>query len=136
MDRGRVLAHAWGRIEELHATKGAPMRKLINSTYVTLDGVKVISGDVATAITALKRAPGRDIVQYGFGAVTRLLLERGLLDVLRLWVHPLILATGRPGDLLFGAGPAVALELAGATTLSDGIVILDYRVEQHLERAS
>jgi len=37
MDRGRVLAQAWGRIEELHATKGAPMRKLINS--ISMRGV-------------------------------------------------------------------------------------------------
>jgi riboflavin biosynthesis pyrimidine reductase len=64
--------------------------------------------------------------------VTRLLLEHGLLDALRLWVHPLILGRGAPGDLLFGAAPAVGLELADTTTLSDGIVILDYRVDGHV----
>ena len=88
---------------------------------------RVIDGDVAAAITRLKQAPGKDIVQYGFGAVSRLLLEHGLLDELRLWVHPLIVGAGSPSDLLFGAAPAVGFELTDATTLSDGIVILSYR---------
>ena len=55
-----------------------------------------------------RAADGKNIVQYGFGAVTRLLLEHGLLDELRLWVHPLLLGRGEPGDLLFGAVPATA----------------------------
>jgi len=44
----------------------------------------VIDGDVVAQITRLKQAAGKDIVQYGFGAVSRLLLEHGLLDELRL----------------------------------------------------
>ena len=55
---------------------------------------RVIDGDVAGEVTRLKEAPGKDIVQYGFGAVSRLLLEHGLLDELRLWVHPLIVGSG------------------------------------------
>ena len=97
---------------------------------------QVIDGDVAAEIARLKEAPGKDIVQYGFGAVTRLLLEHGLLDELRLWVHPLIVGDGSPSDLLFGAAPAVGFELADATTLGDGIVILSYRTEGRLERAA
>ena len=66
---------------------------------------RVIDGDVAAEIARLKHAPGKDIVQYGFGAVSRLLLEHGLLDELGLWVHPLIVGSGRASDLLFGASP-------------------------------
>jgi hypothetical protein len=50
--------------------------------------------------------------------VARLLLEHGLLDELRLWVHPLFLGAGRPSDLLFGAAPAVGFDLTDTTTLS------------------
>src|ERR1700761_9312161 len=46
----------------------------------------VISSDVAERIRQLKEEPGQDIVQYGFGAVSTLLLEHGLLDELRLWI--------------------------------------------------
>jgi hypothetical protein len=34
------------------------------------------------------------IVQYGWGPVSDLLLEHGLLDELRLWVDPFMLGTG------------------------------------------
>ena len=83
-------------------------------------------GDVAGEIGRLKQEPGKDIVQFGFGSVSRLLLEHGLLDELRLWVHPLILGRGDASDLLFGAGEPVGFSLAGTTTLSNGIVILSY----------
>ena len=92
----------------------------------------VISGDVAGEIARLKQAPGKNIVQYGYGVVTRLLLEHGLLDELRLWVHPLIVGSGGPGDLLFGAAPATAFELTGTTALTDGTVVLDYRFDKPL----
>ena len=91
---------------------------------------RVIGGDVAAEVERLKAADGKDIVQYGFGAVTRLLLEHGLLDELRLWVHPLILGRGEPGDLLFSAAPATAFRLVGSTALSDGIVVLAYETER------
>jgi dihydrofolate reductase len=96
----------------------------------------VIDGDVAAEITRLKQAPGKNIVQYGFGVLSRLLLEHGLLDELRLWVHPLIVGAGRPSDLLFGAAPAVGFDLTDATTLSDGTVILSYDTGKMLPRAA
>ena len=68
--------------------------------------------------------------------MSRLLLEHGLLDELRLWVHPLIVGAGRPSDLLFGAAPAVGFDLTDTTTLSDGIVILTYRTDKTLARAA
>jgi dihydrofolate reductase len=100
------------------------------------NNTQVIAGDVAAEITRLKEAPGKNIVQYGFGAVSRLLLEHGLLDELRLWVHPLIVGAGRPSDLLFGAAPAVGFDLTDTTTLSNGIVILSYQTDKTLPRAA
>ncbi len=97
---------------------------------------QVIDGDVVAEITRLKQAPGKNIVQYGFGAVSRLLLEHGLLDELRLWVHPLIVGAGRPSDLLFGTAPAVGFNLTGTTSLSDGVVILSYQLDKTLPRAA
>jgi dihydrofolate reductase len=93
---------------------------------------RVIRDDVVAEIARLKQGPGKDIVQYGYGSVSRLMLEHGLLDELRLWVHPLIVGSGSPSDLLFGRAPAVGFELADVTTLSDGIVILSYRTDKPL----
>ena len=91
------------------------------------NNTRVIDGDVAAEIGRLKEAPGKDIVQYGFGAVSRLLLEHGMLDELRLWVYPLMLGQRDPGDCLFGDGEPVGFSLTDATTLGNGIVILSYR---------
>ena len=90
------------------------------------NNTRVIDGDVAAEIAWLKDAPGKDIVQYGFGPVSRLLVEHGLLDELRLWVHPLILGSREPSDLLFGSGAPVGFSLTDTTALSNGIVILSY----------
>jgi dihydrofolate reductase len=100
------------------------------------NNTQVIDSDVVGEITRMKQAPGKDIVQYGFGVVSRLLLEHGLLDELRLWLHPLILGHGTPADLLFGAAPAVGFRLTDTTALSDGIVLLSYQTDKTLDRAA
>jgi dihydrofolate reductase len=124
---------------------GDPMSDHINSMskYVVSTTLKdpewhntqVIHGDVVAAITRLKESPGKDIMQYGFGAVSRLMLQHGLLDELRLWVHPLILGHGSPSDLLFGQAPSVGFRLAGSTTLSHGIIILNYEMDKIISEA-
>jgi dihydrofolate reductase len=96
----------------------------------------VIDGDAVGEIARLKQGPGYGVVQYGFGAVTRLLLEHGLLDELRLWVQPLILGSGRPDDLLFGDAPAVGFHLTDTTPLSNGVVILRYQTDKTLAKAA
>ena len=115
------------------------MRKYVVSATLKdpeWNNTRVIYGDVATEIARLKQSPGKNIVQYGFGTVSRLLLEHGLLDELRLWVHPLIVGAGRPSDLLFGAAPAVGFNLTDTTTLSDGIVLLSYQTDKTLAEAA
>ena len=51
----------------------------------------------------------------------------GLLDELRLWVHPFFVGTGTADDLLYRAGSTGRFDLVGSTTLDSGIVILSYR---------
>ncbi|MEU4822407.1 dihydrofolate reductase family protein [Actinomadura citrea] len=89
---------------------------------------KVIDDDPIVAIEALKAKPGKNIVQYGVGQLTHALLGHGLLDELRLWVHPLLVGSGGPQDLLYRAGPLTQLKLDDVTKLDNGIVILSYHV--------
>jgi dihydrofolate reductase len=96
------------------------------------NNTRVIDRDVVAEIERLKEAPGGDIVQYGFGVVSRLMLKHGLLDEIRLWVHPLIVGSGTPDDLLFGPAPATGFHLVDTTVLSNGIVILGYRTDTRL----
>jgi dihydrofolate reductase len=87
----------------------------------------VIEGDLVAAVKELKAESEGDIVQFGFGEVTHTLMAAGLLDRLRLWVHPFFIGGRGPEDLLFREAPVTGFELTGATTLGSGIVILDYR---------
>src|SRR5262245_7095110 len=106
------------------------MPKYVVSTTLTNPdwaNTTVISRDVAERIGELKAHPGQDIVQYGFGEVSTLLMEHGLLDELRLWFHPLFVGRGSTDDVLFPKGPPTQFELVDSTILASSMVILTYR---------
>lgn len=81
--------------------------------------------DVAE-LRALKGQPGKNIYVVGGPTLVRTLLEANLLDELRLIVHPLLLAGGKP--LFGGIAAARRLELVGADKAKAGRVVLTYRV--------
>ena len=102
---------------------------VVSTTLTDPDWVNttVISSDVADRIRQLKEEPGQDIVQYGFGAVSTLLMQHGLLDELRLWIHPLFVGVGSTDDVLFPKGPPTQFVLTDSTILKSGTAILTYR---------
>jgi dihydrofolate reductase len=85
----------------------------------------LIRGNFAEGISALKRQPGKDITVLGSGALVRSLLRDGLLDELRLMVHPLILSGGK--RLFEDEEDTKALELVDSGTFGTGVVYLAYR---------
>jgi dihydrofolate reductase len=87
----------------------------------------VIDHDPIESIRNLKQQPGADIVQYGFGRLAHALMAAGLLDELRLWVHPFFVGTGTASDLLYRAGSSGTFNLTDSTSLDNGIVLLTYR---------
>jgi dihydrofolate reductase len=105
---------------------------VVSSTLTDPDwhNTSVISGDPVAEITHLKEAPGKDIIQYGFGQLSFTMLEHGLLDELRLWVHPLFVGSAEPSDLLYRSTRSVHFDLADITSLDNGVVILSYRYAQ------
>jgi dihydrofolate reductase len=72
----------------------------------------------------LKKQPGGELGITGSAALVRSLLDAGLLDELRLLVHPIVVGTGKR---LFeeGAGQ-IPLQLLDSRTLSTGVVYLTY----------
>jgi dihydrofolate reductase len=84
-----------------------------------------IAGDVAQEISELKRQPDKDIVISGSGDLVRSLLEDGLIDELRLLVHPIVVGGGK--RLFEEGGERTALELVDSKTFSTGVVYLTYR---------
>jgi dihydrofolate reductase len=77
-------------------------------------------------VCALKERPGKDIYLMGGGRAAALLIEAGLVDELRLIVHPLIVG---PGMALFAAAThGRDLELRKVEPLSHGKVSLVYAI--------
>jgi dihydrofolate reductase len=105
--------------------------KFVVSTTLTdpaWNNTTVISSDPIKRIRELKEQPGQDIAQYGFGQLARELMAEGLLDELRLWIHPFFLGTGSADDLIYRPGTSGRFELETSNTLANGIVILSYRL--------
>ncbi|MFI2376153.1 dihydrofolate reductase family protein [Streptomyces sp. NPDC018964] len=81
-------------------------------------------GDVAEVAAALKNEPGGDIALSGSISVVRQLLAAGLLDELRLLVHPIAV---RKGMRLFDEGePPIPLKLLSSETFTTGVLNLVY----------
>ena len=84
----------------------------------------LVKGDVSEGVAGLKRQPGKDITIIGSGALVRSLLDEGLLDELRLMVHPIVLGGGKR---LFEEGDRKSLELVDSRIFATGVLYLTYR---------
>jgi len=105
------------------------VRKYVVSTTLqeplSWNNSTLIGRNVADEIAALKQQPGGDISISGSGTLVRSLLKDGLIDELRLMVHPVVVGNGKH---LFGDGLAhLPLELVESKTFSTGVVYLIYR---------
>lgn len=83
----------------------------------------IIKGDLAEEVTKLKQQPGENMLIFGSGKLVNGLLRHGLLDELRLMVHPVVLAHGRR---LFEEDALIALKI-GAKAFDSGVVLLVYQ---------
>ncbi len=72
----------------------------------------------------LKQQDGQDLAIYGHGLLSQTLLEHGLLDELRLSIHPVLVGRGK---LLFREGEKTPLKLVATKTLGTGVVVLSYQ---------
>jgi riboflavin biosynthesis pyrimidine reductase len=65
--------------------------------------------------------------KYGYGLVTRTLIEHGVLDKLRLWLHPILVGKGELDQLLMGPRATATLKLADVKRYDSGLLILTYQ---------
>jgi dihydrofolate reductase len=85
----------------------------------------VLEGDVAEAVSRLKREDGETITINGSATLLRSLLGATLVDELRLLLHPVVLGQG---DRLFvNTEERVSLELTGSHAYDNGVVSLIYQ---------
>jgi dihydrofolate reductase len=125
-----VFAPAWSsRSGDAYSDRINRMRKLVASTTLTdpeWENTEVVADDVAGRVRELKEENGGHIVQYGFGDVSRLLLEHGLFDQFQFWIYPQIVGPAEVTDLLYRPGTAVTLDLVDSKVLSNGIIFATY----------
>jgi dihydrofolate reductase len=114
--------------------EGRPLADIINKMpkYVvssTLEHAEwenstVLSGEVTEEVRRLKREIDGQILVYGSTQLVRTLIEHGLVDELRLMVHPVVLGTGKR---LFGeTSDKTPLRLVDTRIVGKGVVVHTY----------
>jgi dihydrofolate reductase len=130
---GRVtyegFAQAWPHEQGEFADKFNSLPKYVVSSTLqdpSWANTTVLSGDLADQVAELKAGSQGDVVVHGSSTLVHTLLDKGLVDELRLMVFPIVLGRGRK---LFGqTGASVKFQLVSATPLGpDGVLLLIYR---------
>lgn len=100
---------------------------VLSSTLDTADwqNTRLVTEDAAEAITELKQRSGKDLAIFGSATLTASLIEQGLVDELRVMVHPILLGGGK--SLFAGLHRRVPVELERTIVFSSGNVLLHYR---------
>ena len=117
-----------GDDDPIAAHLNATPKYVVSGTLSGVDwaGTTILRGDVPAAVRKLKDDGEGGITILGSGVLVRSLLEQDLVDELRLFVHPLLLGTGKR---LFGDLPdqrRLTLRSVGRTDL--GTVALTYTI--------
>lgn len=121
------FAAAWPSRDGEFADKFNSMPKYVVSS--TLESPEwthttVLAGDLAEEVAKVRDAHEGNVVVHGSPQLVQGLLERDLVDELRLMVFPVVLGTGKR---LFGeTSDKKRLRLLSSQTVGDGVSILVY----------
>ncbi len=119
---------------EVWNARGGPFKDALNSTpkYIASTTLTeplrwpnstLLRGDIAEAVGELKAQSDGVLGIMGSGALIASLIPADLIDEYLLFIHPLLLGTGRR---LFPEGAEVPLRLAQGAITSAGVVIASY----------
>jgi dihydrofolate reductase len=86
----------------------------------------VLEGDVVNQVSKLRQKLDGDIVVPASRQLVRTLMEHGLVDELRLMVHPVALGAGE--RLFEETSDKQSLRLLDTRTVGDGLAFLAYEV--------
>jgi len=84
----------------------------------------LLRDDVGDAVTELKRTLSGDLTVMGSGELIHTLMRDHLIDEYLLFIHPLVLGTGR--RLFDDGSPPSSLNLIESATTKTGVVIARY----------
>jgi dihydrofolate reductase len=95
----------------------------------SLDAVEwnstLIQGDVVEELAAMKRGSGPDMLVYGSSDLSSTLIEHDLIDDYKIWVHPVIVGTGK--RFAEEKITSKSLRLVDTKVFDTGVVVLSYQ---------
>jgi len=86
---------------------------------------RVVHDGIEEEINRLKKQPGRDLIIYGSGKLVDGLLQAGLVDEFRIWLHPILIGKGK--RLFKTASSRRMLILFDSKRFGSGVVMLFYK---------
>lgn len=88
------------------------------------NNTRIVRENTAVEVTRLKNQPGKNIIVYGSRSIVACLKEAGLIDEYRIWVHPVVIGSGKS---LFNLHDRVKLTLLRTKTFGSGVIVLYYQ---------
>jgi dihydrofolate reductase len=108
----------------LNATPKFVATRTLTDGELAWSNARVLGGDLASAVAALKRDCDGDIAVLGSGVLVQELAALELVDSYRLFLHPLLLGSGK--RLFREVEHPRHLRLVDAEPTSTGVVMLSY----------
>ena len=104
------------------------MPKIVYSRTLQRAGwnTTVVRDVVPDEVARLKAQPGGDLA-LGGADLAASFMRLGLIDEYRIYVHPIVIGTGKP--LFPRSGPIVNLGLLDTRAFGNGVLLLHYRKE-------
>jgi dihydrofolate reductase len=129
MGRGtyELFAATWpGQTDDFAQRMNAIRKYVFSSTLTSADwsNSTIVRGDILAEAARIKEQDGKDLALFGHGRLAQTLLENGLIDELRLSIHPVLAGAGLPQ---FSNGRKTPLTLVSAKTFTTGVVVLSYQ---------
>jgi dihydrofolate reductase len=129
---GRVLYDEWAAFwpsqsdeDEFARFFNSHPKYVVSNSLRSADwnNTSIVSGDVAGQLRELKDGTDGDLVISGSATLVRSLLSDGLVDELRVFLHPIVVGHGAR---LFEDTTSHGLELIGRETFATGVLNLAY----------
>jgi dihydrofolate reductase len=109
----------------LNATPKYVATRTLEDAQLTWANAEVLPGDLEAGVRALKAEGDGSIAVLGSGVLVQQLAALGLINGYRLFLHPLLLGTGK--RLFREADQPRRLQLLSAEPTSTGVVMLSYQ---------
>lgn len=90
----------------------------------TWKNTKVVKGDIATRVRALKNEPGEHMTILGSGSIVSQLAQTGLIDEYQLVLNPVVLGKGR--TLFEGIEDKIEMQPTSTRIFANGNILMCY----------